>query len=57
MRRIILLSTQRSGSTMVCDDLAGAEVFGRPSEYFIRVLEKRDEERDGWNTPVLLLLA
>lgn len=43
MRRIILLSTQRSGSTMVCDDLAGAEVFGRPSEYFIRVLEKGDE--------------
>lgn len=39
MKKLIILSTQRSGSTMVCDDIAGAKVLGRPSEYFIKVIE------------------
>ncbi|TVU87589.1 Stf0 family sulfotransferase [Vreelandella titanicae] len=39
MKKIIILSTQRSGSTMVCDDIAGTEKLGRPSEYFIKVID------------------
>lgn len=39
VKMLVILSTQRSGSTMVCDDIAGAEVLGRPSEYFIKVIE------------------
>lgn len=39
MRNLVILSTQRSGSTMVCDDFAGTNVLGRPSEYFIKVIE------------------
>lgn len=38
-KQLIILSTQRSGSTMVCDDIAGTKVLGRPSEYFIKVIE------------------
>lgn len=34
MNKLLLLSTQRSGSTMVCEDIASAGVLGRPSEYF-----------------------
>lgn len=40
MNKLIILSTQRSGSTMVCDDIAGTEVLGKPSEYFIKVIDK-----------------
>ncbi len=43
MKKIVLFSTQRSGSTMVCDDLAGTNVLGRPSEYFIKLIETRNE--------------
>lgn len=39
MKKIIILSTQRSGSTMVCDDFEGTGVLGRPSEYFINAIE------------------
>jgi LPS sulfotransferase NodH len=35
---LIVLSTQRSGSTMVCDDISGTNALGRPSEYFLRVI-------------------
>ena len=34
MNKLLLLSTQRSGSTMVCEDIANTGVLGRPSEYF-----------------------
>ena len=40
MNKLVILSTQRSGSTMVCDDIAGTGVLGRPSEYFIKVLQE-----------------
>lgn len=39
MKKLIILSTQRSGSTMVCDDIAGTDQLGRPSEYFIKVID------------------
>ncbi len=39
MSKLIVLSTQRSGSTMVCDDLTGTNRLGRPSEYFIKVIK------------------
>jgi LPS sulfotransferase NodH len=39
MKKIVILSTQRSGSTMVCDDFEGTGVLGRPSEYFIKTIE------------------
>lgn len=39
MKNIVILSTQRSGSTMVCDDIAGTGVLGTPSEYLIKVIE------------------
>jgi len=39
MRGIIVLSTQRSGSTMVCDDLAGTGLLGNPTEYFLKFME------------------
>lgn len=38
MKQIIIFATQRSGSTMVCDDIAGTNKLGRPSEYFIKVI-------------------
>ena len=34
-KSIVILSTQRSGSTMVCDDLISTGVLGRPSEYYL----------------------
>lgn len=40
MKKIVILSTQRSGSTMVCDDFEGTGVLGRPSEYFIKAIDK-----------------
>ncbi len=38
-KMIIILSTQRGGSTMVCDDFAGTDKLGRPSEYFIKLID------------------
>ncbi|TCK07250.1 Stf0 family sulfotransferase [Marinobacterium mangrovicola] len=43
MKRLVILSTQRSGSTMVCDDIAGAGALGRPSEYFIKVIDSSEK--------------
>lgn len=37
---MLILSTQRSGSTMVCDDIQGVDLLGSPSEYFIDTIEK-----------------
>lgn len=39
MKKIVILSTQRSGSTVVCDDVEGTGKLGRPSEYFIKVID------------------
>lgn len=36
MSNIILCSTQRSGSTMVVEDMRNSEVLGNPEEYFIK---------------------
>ncbi len=43
---LVVLSTQRSGSTMVCDDLAGTNMLGYPSEYFIKVIDSFFEAGD-----------
>ena len=43
-RRFVLCATQRSGSTMVCDDFANQEVMGIPSEYFLHYLQKGMEK-------------
>jgi len=39
-KQLIILSTQRSGSTMLCDDIQGTGQLGYPSEYFIDTIEK-----------------
>lgn len=36
MNKIILCSTQRSGSTMIVEDMRNSEVLGNPEEYFIK---------------------
>ncbi|MEA3450530.1 MAG: Stf0 family sulfotransferase [Bacteroidota bacterium] len=36
MKKIILCSTQRSGSTMVVEDMRNSTILGNPEEYFIR---------------------
>jgi len=38
-KMLIILSTQRSGSTMLCDDIGGTGLLGLPSEYFIKPIE------------------
>lgn len=39
MKKLLILSTQRSGSTMVCNDIASTGVLGQPNEYFIKPIE------------------
>ena len=39
MKKLLILSTQRSGSTMICSDIASTEVLGHPNEYFIKPIE------------------
>lgn len=56
MKKLIILSTQRSGSTMVCDDIAGVSKLGRPSEYFIKVIENIGKV-DGDEMQTLILKA
>jgi LPS sulfotransferase NodH len=34
--KIVILSTQRSGSTLVCDDFAGTGKLGIPTEHFLK---------------------
>lgn len=44
MNKILILSTQRSGSTMVCDDIEGTGELGKPSEYFIEVITNHEDK-------------
>ena len=39
MKKLLILSTQRSGSTMICDDIASTGVLGQPNEYFIKPID------------------
>ena len=41
--RIVVLSTQRSGTSMVCDDLAGTGLLGAPGELVFRTYQKIQE--------------
>lgn len=42
-KKLIVLATQRNGSTMVCDDIAGTNQLGKPSEYFIKVIDEMNQ--------------
>lgn len=58
MKKILILSTQRSGSTMVCDDIAGTGKLGKPSEYFINVINShQDKNSEQLKEDVLEALA
>ena len=46
---LVVVSTQRSGSTLVCDDVEGTGVLGRPSEYYISLLQRL---REGHTLPL-----
>lgn len=48
MKKIILCSTQRSGSTMIVEDMRNSGVLGNPEEYFIR-WQQFDESVDTEN--------
>lgn len=39
---LVIFSTQRSGSTMVCDDIAGTKILGTPTEYLQKFLNKKN---------------
>ncbi len=43
MKKIVLCATQRSGSTMICEDMRNAKVFGLPEEYFIPWVERNPD--------------
>lgn len=38
--KIVILSTQRSGSTLVCDDFFGTSKLGRPTEHYLELWDK-----------------
>jgi len=38
---LVILSTQRSGSTMLCKDIESLKVLGTPDEHFWPVVAKR----------------
>jgi len=40
--KLVILSTQRSGSTLVCDDFAGTKKLGVPTEHYIKLLNKNN---------------
>ncbi len=40
--KIVILSIQRSGSTLVCDDFIGTNVMGKPTEHYIKLFETED---------------
>ena len=44
--QLVVMSTQRSGSTLVCDDLEGTGVLGKPSEYYISLLKRWREDEE-----------
>lgn len=39
-RSLVILATQRSGSTMICDDIAGTKLLGAPSEWFLPIINQ-----------------
>jgi len=41
---LVILSTQRSGSTMLCKDIESLKVLGTPDEHFWPVLQKDDSK-------------
>lgn len=41
-KALVILSTQRSGSTMLCQDIKSLGVLGTPDEHFWRVLNKKE---------------
>jgi len=40
IKRIVICATERSGSTLLCEDMRATRRLGRPHEYFIPILEK-----------------
>jgi len=40
---LVILSTQRSGSTMVCDDISGTKILGTPTEYLQKFLNQKEK--------------
>lgn len=48
MQKLLILSTQRSGSTMICSDISSTGILGHPNEYFINTIDlwQRKEARD-----------
>lgn len=46
MKKILVLSTQRSGSTMVCGDMASSNVLGKPNEYYINIINLWNKSKD-----------
>lgn len=45
--KIVILSTQRSGSTLVCDDFLGTKKLGRPTEHYLGVWNKSSQQEIG----------
>lgn len=43
MRKIVLCATQRSGSTMICEDMRNTGILGLPEEYFIPWVNYKNE--------------
>ncbi|MAR01135.1 MAG: hypothetical protein CMI00_11460 [Oceanospirillaceae bacterium] len=44
MKGYIICATQRSGSTMLCDDLKSTKIAGLPKEYFNKPMKKLKEQ-------------
>ncbi|UIP27211.1 Stf0 family sulfotransferase [Photobacterium sp. TLY01] len=45
-KAFIILSTQRSGSTLLCKDLASTQCMGNPDEHLLDYLDGRDFNKD-----------
>lgn len=45
-RAYFILSTQRSGSTLLCRDMASTQVMGTPDEHMIKMLSGKDTDMD-----------
>lgn len=45
-RAYFILSTQRSGSTLLCRDMASTQVMGTPDEHMIKVLSEKNADID-----------
>lgn len=42
--KLVILSTQRSGSTLVCDDFIGTGKLGRPTEHYLELWNKNSQQ-------------